>query len=257
MAEFDDLDGLDGLDGLIAGMEQLAALMSEREPFQVTLGRIAEFSAATIRGFARLAVSVIADGRPVALAASDATVHDAEALQYTIGEGPALTAVADRAVTVSGSLGGDPMWPRFGSTVARTGLHSVLVAPMIVTDTVIGALSVYASGKNAFDEHLVARAERYSIPAAALIHNMHLLHQSQQQVRQLSDALRSRSVIDQAIGILRSRNGGTPEEAFQRLRRISNADRIKLVDVAQQVVERSVRRARARRLGDEDPYSDG
>jgi hypothetical protein len=60
-------------------------------------------------------------------------------------------------------------------------------------------------------------------------------------------ALKSRSVIDQAIGIICSRNGCSADEAFQRLRRISNTDRVKLAGAAHQVVDRSARRVRARR----------
>jgi transcriptional regulator with GAF, ATPase, and Fis domain len=241
------LDAFDDLDGLLAGMEKLASLLSPHEPFEATLHRIAEFSANAIKGSDRIAVSVVADGRRVALAASDQRVRDAESLQYEMGEGPTLTAISERRVAVSGSLGGDSTWPRFGSAVARAGLHSVLVAPMILPNSVIGALTVYADHKNAFDDESIQRAQRYALPAAAVIHNMHVLHQSQIQVRQLSDALKTRSVIDQAIGIIRSRNGCSADEAFQRLRKISNTDRIKLVDVADKVVERSVRRARARR----------
>jgi transcriptional regulator with GAF, ATPase, and Fis domain len=241
------LDEFDDLDGLLAGMERLASLLSPHEAFEATLQRIAEFSATAIMGSDRIAVSVVAEGRRVALFASDQDVRDAESLQYELGEGPTLTAISERQVTGSGSLGGDPAWPRFGSTVARTGLHSVLVAPMVLPDSVVGAVSVYAGHKNAFDDRSIRRAQRCALPAAAVVQNLHVLHQSQVQVKQLSDALKTRSIIDQAIGIIRSRNGCSADEAFQRLRKISNTERTKLVDVAENVVERSVRRAQARR----------
>ncbi|MEO8888144.1 MAG: GAF and ANTAR domain-containing protein [Jatrophihabitantaceae bacterium] len=238
------MDELD--DGFMGDIEKLASLVAQREPPQATLGRIVEFSTSAIEGSSRLALSVIANGRPVAVAASDETVHTAETLQYELGEGPALTAIAARATAVSRSLGGDATWPRFGSTVARRGLHSVLAVPMLLPDAVVGAICVYVTHKDAFDAEAIDRAQRYAIPATAVVHNMHLLHQSRIQIERLSQALTSRSVIDQAIGIIRSRNGGTAADAFDRLRRISNTDRVKLVDLAAQVVERSVRRARAR-----------
>jgi AmiR/NasT family two-component response regulator len=56
-------------------------------------------------------------------------------------------------------------------------------------------------------------------------------------------------VIDQAIGLLRGRTGGTAEEAFARLREISQSEHTKLVDVAQRIVDEAVRRARARHSG--------
>ena len=59
-------------------------------------------------------------------------------------------------------------------------------------------------------------------------------------------ALSSRAVIDQAIGIIRSRSGGTADEAFDRLSRLSQADNVKLNVVAERLVEEAVRRARTR-----------
>jgi len=116
---------------------------------------------------------------------------------------------------------------------------------------VVGALSVYAADKDAFTDETAGRAQRFARPAASVIHHLRVLQQTQQHVQQLSDALTSRSVIDQAIGIIRSRNGGTAEDAFRRLRKISNDDRTKLVEVAADLVDRSVRRAQARRIQSE------
>lgn len=56
----------------------------------------------------------------------------------------------------------------------------------------------------------------------------------------------SRAVIEQAIGILRSRIGGTVEETFARLRAISQTENKKLTVIAQHIVDEAVRRARAR-----------
>jgi AmiR/NasT family two-component response regulator len=67
------------------------------------------------------------------------------------------------------------------------------------------------------------------------------------RAEQLERALDSRSVIDQAIGIVRSRSGATAEDAFDRLIRTSQAENVKLHVVAQQLVDEAVKRARARR----------
>jgi AmiR/NasT family two-component response regulator len=53
-------------------------------------------------------------------------------------------------------------------------------------------------------------------------------------------------VIDQAIGILRSRHGGSAEEAFDRLRRTSQAENVKLAVIAQRLVDESVQSAQLR-----------
>ena len=52
-------------------------------------------------------------------------------IQYGLGEGPCIRAAADGQPMLSGSLGGDPRWPRFGGRVARIGVHSVLSLPLV------------------------------------------------------------------------------------------------------------------------------
>jgi AmiR/NasT family two-component response regulator len=74
-----------------------------------------------------------------------------------------------------------------------------------------------------------------------------LLTDAQHRTEQLKRALDSRTVIDQAIGIVRSRSGCSAEEAFDRLTRMSQGDNVKLRVVAEQLVDEAVKRARARR----------
>jgi ANTAR domain-containing protein len=55
---------------------------------------------------------------------------------------------------------------------------------------------------------------------------------------QLQTALDSRIVIEQAKGILAERHGISPNEAFERLRREARSRRIKLHELATDIVER-------------------
>jgi len=79
------------------------------------------------------------------------------------------------------------------------------------------------------------------------VYNAQLLANAQERTIRLHRALDSRSVIDQAIGIIRSRSGGSADEVFERLTHISQTENIKLNAVAERLVEEAVRRARARR----------
>ena len=170
-----------------------------------------------------------------------------DTLQYDkLGEGPCITCIQTGRPAVSGSLGSDRRWPRFGGSVARMGVHSVLALPLTVGDRVIGAINSYAHGRDAFTEHAVQLGSQFAGPAAVSVYNTQLLASTRLRTTQLQQALRSRAVIDQAIGIIRSRSGGTAQEAFDRLTRISQREHVKLADVAEQLVDEAVRRARAR-----------
>jgi AmiR/NasT family two-component response regulator len=78
------------------------------------------------------------------------------------------------------------------------------------------------------------------------VYNGQLLDHAQERTAQLERALSNRAVIDQAIGIIRSRSGASAEEAFNRLTRLSQTENIKLHIVAQRLVDEAVRRARVR-----------
>jgi AmiR/NasT family two-component response regulator len=78
------------------------------------------------------------------------------------------------------------------------------------------------------------------------VHNAQILADALSLTAQLRKALSTRPVIDQAIGLIRGRTGRSAEDAFTQLRAMSQAEHRKLPDVAQQIVDEAVRRARAR-----------
>jgi len=184
-----------------------------------------------------------------ALAASAPFVSEIDAIQYEVlNEGPCITAAREERTIRSGSLGDEALWPRFGPRVGRLGVHSVLSLPLLLPDQVVGAINVYAHDKDIFDEHAAELGELFAAPAAVAVHNAQVLSQALALTVQLQTALSSRPVIDQAIGLLRGRSGGTSEEAFGRLRAISQSENTKLAVIAQRIVDEAVRRARARHV---------
>jgi len=130
--------------------------------------------------------------------------------------------------------------------VGRLGVHSALSLPLVLPGQVLGALNVYAHGRDVFDEHAVAMGEAFSSQAAVSVHNAQLLDQAQRLVAQLRQALTSRLEIDQALGVVMSRTGATAQEAFDKFRALSQTRSVKLTEVAHEVLGDAVRRPRAR-----------
>ena len=125
-------------------------------------------------------------------------------------------------------------------------MHSALAIPLIVGDQVIGSINAYAKSRDAFAEHAVRLGSQFARPAAVSVYNAQLLASAHERTLRLQRALESRAVIDQAIGIIRSRSGGSADEAFERLTHISQTENVKLHAVAERLVDEAVRRARAR-----------
>jgi GAF domain-containing protein len=233
--------GIGALAGLVAGSLGLPELLAEVAGFAVRAIPGADGAGVTLLRLDRV------DNMVEELAASSPFVAEIDHVQYVVlNEGPCITAALERRTVRSGSLGGEKKWPRFGPRVGRMGVHSALSLPLLLPGHVIGAINVYAHGKDVFDEHAAELGELFAKPAAVAVHNAQILAQAMTLTAQLQTALSTRPVIDQAIGLLRGRSGHTAEEAFAQLRAMSQSDHRKLADVAQRIVDEAVRRARAR-----------
>jgi GAF domain-containing protein len=238
--------GLSGVAGMVAGAYTVGDMLCQ----------VAQFAVQSIPGADGAGVTIIHphdvdhdgdDPRIQAWSVTAEFIRDIDVVQYEqLNEGPCITCMQTRRPAISGSLGSDRRWPHFGGRAARTGVHSVLALPLIVGDQVIGAINSYAHDRDAFTEHAVHLGAQFAAPAAVSVYNAQLLANTQQRTTELQKALRSRAVIDQAIGIIRSRSGGTAQEAFERLTRISQSEHVKLAAVAESLVDEAVRRARAR-----------
>jgi GAF domain-containing protein len=234
---------------LATSLAGLSELLTGHRPLRETLVEIAEFAVRAIPGADGAGLTMLEDARAQTVVASAEFVHAVDDVQYGLGEGPCVLAVESRATQTSGSLGGDARWPRFGPRVGRMGVHSVLSLPLLLLpDRVVGAMNVYAHAKNAFDPAAVRTGELFARPAAVAAHNAQVLAQSQRLAAQLGEALTSRAVIDQALGVLMSRTGASPDEAFGRLRSMSQAQHLKVAEVARVLVDEAVRRARGRQV---------
>ncbi len=228
-------------------LSALASLVLFPQPFEDTLTEVAGYATSAIHGADGVGLTVLESARDDTIVASEGFVRDVDALQYGIGEGPCLLAVEDRAVQMSGSLGGEQRWPRFGPQAGRLGVHSALSLPLLLNDRVVGALNVYGRTHHAFDTRSVRCGEQFARCAAVTVANALLLEESRRLAEQLDRALISHRIIERAIGIGMSRTGSDAVEAFERLRELSQASGTKLVDVASQIVDSAVGRARARR----------
>ena len=162
--------GIGDLAGLVAGSLGLPELLAEVAAFAVRAIPGADGAGVTLLRVDRV------DNMVAALAASAPFVAEIDEIQYvTLNEGPCITAALERRTVRSGSLGGEKMWPRFGPRVGRLGVHSALSLPLLLPDQVVGAINVYAYGRDVFDEHAAELGELFAKPAAVAVHNAQIL----------------------------------------------------------------------------------
>lgn len=239
-AEPDDED-------LASSLALLSGLSNARLSLEDLLTKVATFAVRAIPGADGAGLTLLEQDRADTVVKSAAFVREIDDIQYGIGEGPCISAAATGQTMRSGSLSSDQRWPRFGPRAGRLGVHSVLSLPLLVEDVVVGAMNVYAHPKDAFDGRSEHIGQLFAVPAAIAVQNAQILAQTQRLAVNLRTALTSRAIIDQAIGIVISRTGSTPEEAFNRLRTLSQTEHRKVSVVAATIVEEAARRARGRK----------
>src|SRR5512133_484945 len=220
-------------------LEGLSRLTSDQLPLEDLLTRVATYAVQAIPGADGAGMTLLEQDRADTIVATAPFVTEVDDIQYVMRQGPCSTAARER----------QPV----GGSGARIGVHSVVSLPLIPTDGVVGAMSVYAHGKNVFDDRAAKLGEIFAAPAAIAVHNAHVLAQARRLANQLERALEIRGVIDRAVGILMSRSGTTEHEALERLRSLSQHEHRKLAEIARQIVDEAVARARARNQRGREP----
>jgi len=227
-------------------LDQLSRLAVTNLELESLLTRVARYAVQAIPGADGAGLTLLEQDRPDIVVATAPFVSEIDDIQYGMGQGPCISAAAEAQPVLSGSLGGDARWPRFGGRIARLGVHSVMSLPLVTPDGVVGAMNVYAHAKYAFDDRAAELGMIFAAPAAIAVLNAQALAQTRRLAEQLQAALETRGVVDRAVGIMMSRTGGTEAEAMERLRELSQTEHRKLAVVARSIVDEAVRRANAR-----------
>ncbi|MET0864738.1 MAG: GAF and ANTAR domain-containing protein [Nakamurella sp.] len=231
---------------LVTSIAALSHLSTGRLTLPDILTEVAHLAVRAIPGADGAGLTLTENDRSDTIVATAPFVRDVDAIQYDLREGPCISAAAERQTMRSGSLGGEQRWPRFGPRVGRLGVHSVLSLPLLNTDESFGAMNVYAHRRDAFNDDAARIGELFARPAAIAVQNAQILQQAKRLAAGLQAAASSRTMIDQALGIIRSRTGCSSDEAYDRLRTMSQTRNTKLVVVAKTLVDEAVRRAIAR-----------
>lgn len=170
--------------------------------------------------------------RVEALAATNDAVRRAHEAQVELGEGPCLDALDHvEAVFHLADARTDARWPRWTPEVLKLGYVGTVSVPLATTTRRFGSLNVYAREADAFTEDDLAVMALLGRHASASL-------AATRDIEGLRKAVDARKVIGVAMGLIMERYGVDSDRAFDVLRRLSQAQNVKLRDVARQVVER-------------------
>jgi GAF domain-containing protein len=221
---------------LLGSLQTLLLSTSDVTEFLEDVSRLA---CGVVRPAASCGITTRYDDRPVTIASSDERAERIDQEQYSAGEGPCLEVLRiGRPVEIADQRQ-DDRWPTYRAAALAHGVRWVFSLPLNVDGRTAGALNMYGYAEpSALTGDQRHNLELFAAQASTALALM-LRQVAQRELSgQLEQALLSRSVIDQAVGVLMAQQRCSAEDAFDLLRRHSQSSRRKLRDVAAEVIAR-------------------
>lgn len=213
------------LDGELAGVAaRMSGLLLSRESVDSVLELIVSLAETTIAAAVGAGVTLVDDeGRPATTSASGPLVRDADTLQYRLGEGPCLAALAECAPMRIDDVTTERRWPRWCAAAGDAGLRSMLTMPLVTEDGCLGAIKVYATAAGAFSRSDEAMLATFAGRAAILVANARAYERASRFSERFKDTLRDRDAVTMAKGFLMGRDGVAEDAAFDHLLSLARA----------------------------------
>jgi GAF domain-containing protein len=218
---------------MAAALLAAARSISSKDTLEETLSAIAQTARVAVPDIDHVGISTVdRRGRILTRAATDPVVHELDDLQYGLGEGPCVDVLRDRHVVAAPRIRHEQRWPRYvPEAVRRTGLKSQLAVRLSLEgEGTLGGLNLYSTTSEDLDPEAVGVAELFAAQAAIALGRV-------MSIATLNEALQSRKVIGQAVGILMERYRMSEARAFQFLARASQTSDLKIQDLAQELVD--------------------
>ena len=157
-------------------------------------------------------------------------IHQVDALQYQLQQGPCVDAVAGEWQARSDNLSVDHRWPVYGPRAAELGIISQMGIELFDEPGCIAGLNLYSSSIGAFDDDTVEAAMLFAIQAAHTLGRVLTL-------KDLTAAMTTRTTIGRATGVVMQKYQLSPDRAVELLTRVSRIHDITLETLANQILD--------------------
>ncbi len=170
------------------------------------------------------------------MAATSSGTHDLELFQLQSDEGPCLDCYASgQPVSIADLQVERTRWPRFVPAASDAGFASVHAVPMRAAGMVLGTLGLFGTTPGELNPADLAVSQTLAHVATVAIVQEHAPTRRDVLPR-LRSALTSRSVVEQAKGVIRARMDVSIDEAFVLLRGYAKSHGSYLTEVARRLV---------------------
>ncbi|MER5374233.1 GAF and ANTAR domain-containing protein [Streptomyces sp. NPDC002553] len=216
-------------------MASMARDLLAQESVGATLERITASAIELVDGCDAAGILLLRGSEVETLAATDQLVVDSDRLQARLGEGPcfdaARTATGERVFRIADFTAEQPRWPAYAPRARALGVGSMMGFLLFTEEEDLGALNLYSRRPGAF-------TEASELSGWLLASHAAVTFSSARTHAQLEQAIATRHLIGEAMGILMGRHQLSEEQAFDVLRRYSQENNVKLREVARLVCEK-------------------
>jgi GAF domain-containing protein len=169
--------------------------------------------------------------RPLTVASSGSSALVLDEAQYGQDDGPCLQALrTGKEVAVTDMLD-ETRWGPYPAYAVTHGARSSLSLPIAAHTHTAGALNLYSPAPHGFDNARLTALHSLASQATGAIAIAQRIADAQDFTDDLRNALKSRAVIDQAIGVIMGQQRCAADAAFQILRSASQHRNLKLRDL--------------------------
>jgi GAF domain-containing protein len=217
-------------------LSELVGVLLSTSSVNEVLDQLAKLAASLVSPPAPVGVTLRREHGPFTVATTDTLAALVDEVQYGKDEGPCLETLRTGAVTTVEDLAVETRWPQYRPHALAHGVRSSLSLPLQVDGTTVAALNLYGLAPRTFGADILTRALALADQGTTALSLAIRQAQQAELSEQLRDALASRTVIDQAMGILMGQQRCPASEAFALLRAASQHRNRKLRDVAADIV---------------------
>ena len=200
-----------------------------------SLNQLIVLATRQVRACSGAAAGLWQDGELSMLVTSHPDLPELTEAELAAGRGPVLAALSDDTPAICPDTLEEAHWPEYARAALRRGVRcSVTLASRQGPDAV--TLSLYSARPRLLKSTELDLAELLIAFGGTVVGNASDYGDAQRTARQMAVAAETRTVVDQAKGILMHALGCTADEAQRWMRRTSQERNIRVADVAKKVI---------------------
>ena len=187
-----------------------------------------------IRGCDHATLLVRDNDRYITVGASDRLAEKIDELERRAGDGPCIDAIEEETPQIDTDLTTPSLWPKLAAVlIAETPVRGAMGFRLLVDKRKGAALNLFSDTPNLFDAESAGRAAVLASFASVAINAI----AKGEDAASLRRGLLTNREIGKAVGMLMLLHEMSEDQAFDLLRRHSQALNIKLAEVARAVIE--------------------